>query len=474
MPSRPYDHSYYDDYHDRQDPDDFYRRPPTYDRSYSERMKQARYPPDQKQPEKKQASTGKTLAALFIVIILIMSLLISSVLIFSYLEPFRTTHREVPEKINFTVEKEVIISTSVSDGSPMSISYKASVPKDRGIADVNLQNVISVNPTPRPDNGYPDISDTDQEFMRWEEQNFRGTLVISITYSISTMTFVWDMSEEDSGTVNDIPQEIKDQYLNNEWKIDYDQDNELDAQDDIDDDGAWDYLIEVSDPGIEDRAYELTSWTTNVYSQVKSIYDYLTSPDNLNYVTTSAKTIPQDCASTLRLLKGDCDDYSILFVSLARAAGIPSWLELGVIYDPDNGKWGAHAWAKICIPFTDGTYTIATVDIVNQEFLVHDAYRFTEWIDTGGDILVEGKFVNNLEYYYHSFSYIIPSNGNTFPTIQESYSTESYREFGDRIEIPIENAEEDQQTVPSFELGLLVLTVVVIVVIKKLPVKKIR
>jgi hypothetical protein len=435
-------------------------------------MERTRYPYDQKKPEKKQRSTGKAFAAFFIVIILIMSIIITSALIFQNFDPFKKTHREVPERINFTVEKEVIISNSVSGGSPTSFSYKASIPKDRGIADINLQNVISVSPEPRPDNGYPDISDSDQEFMMWEEQGFQGTMVIRITYSISTTTFVWDITEDDSGTIDDIPQELKDQYLQSEWKIDYDQDNTLDPQDDIDEDGDWDYLIEVTDPEIISRTEDLTSSKNNVYSKILAIYDYLTESDNLNYVTTQAKTIPQDCVTTLKLLQGDCDDYSILFVSLARAAGIPSWLELGVIYDPDNGRWGAHAWAKVCIPILDGPYTIATVDVVNQEFLIHDAYRFTEWIDTGGDILVKGKPVNNLEYYYHSFSYVIPSNGNSYPRIQESYSTQTYREFGDTIEIPLKNSEDDPQSVPSFELGLLILSVVVFVLMKKLPVRK--
>jgi hypothetical protein len=310
--------------------------------------------------------------------------------------------------------------------------------------------------------------------MMWEESNFKGTKEIQITYSISTTTFIWNINEDDSGTLGDIPQELRDQYLDSEWRIDYDHDNELDSQDDIDDDGDWDYLIEVTDPKIMNQAEKLTSGQTNVYLQIKSIYDYLTDPNNLNYVTTQTKTIPKDCTTTLSSLKGDCDDYSILFVALTRAAGIPSWLELGIIYDPENGNWGAHAWAKVVIPFFDGTYTIGTVDIVNQEFLIHDAYRFTEWIDTGGDIFVEGEPINNLEYYYHSFSYVIPSNGNSFPTIQESYSTESYQERGDRIEIPLKENGNDNEPVPSFELGLLILTVVVLVLIKKLPVKKIR
>jgi hypothetical protein len=433
-----------------------------------------RYPYEEKKTVKKEGSSGKMMAAFIIAIILILSVLVTSVMILNNFDSLTNSYRKIPEKINFTLEKEVVISTSVSDGSPTSFTYKASIPRDRSIADVSLQNVISVSPSPRPNNGYPDISGSDQGFMMWEESNFRGTMVIRITYTISTTTFVWEISEDDSGTLDDIPQEIKDQYLDSEWKIDYDHDNELDPLDDIDEDDEWDYLIEVTDPEIVSRADKLTSDQTNVYLQVKSIYDYLTDPDNLNYVTTQEKTIPKDCASTLSSLKGDCDDYSILFVSLARAAGIPSWLELGVIYDPENGNWGAHAWAKVVIPFRDGTYTIATVDIVNQEFLIHDAYRFTEWIDTGGDIMVEGKPINNLEYYYHSFSYVIPSNGNSFPRIQESYSTHSYQEQGNQIEIPLENNGKDNESVPSFELGLLLLTVVILVLIKKLPVKKNR
>ncbi|MCK5560863.1 MAG: transglutaminase domain-containing protein [Thermoplasmata archaeon] len=482
MPRRNYPYTDYDESYDREFESDYHQsqshlRPPARGtrRPYELR---ARYnEPTRRQYQgthlpteyPSQKSTGKAFAVALVVIILIIAVLASASLLINTLGPLNEKYREVPEGLNVTLKKEARITTVSPNGTTTSFTYKVAIPRDRNIAEIALQDVQGVTPTPRPDNGYPDMSSSEQAFMIWEEDNFRGSKTITITYTLRTKTHIWDITEEDSGTLDDIPQDLKDQYLTDEWRIDYNKDNYLDANEDIDGDGEWDYLIEMSDPKIEARAESLTEDENNVYLNLKTIYDYLTASENLNYVTKESKSIPQDCLSTLKILQGDCDDYSILFVALCRAAGIPTWLELGIIYDPEVGRWGGHAWTKVFIPFNDGTYTIATIDIVNREFLIHDAYRITEWVDTGGDLFIEGKNVNNLEYYYHSFTYIIRNNGNgdSFPILTESYVTQEYRELGDTIKLPIEESEDgESQSIPSFGAGILIISVLVILFIK--------
>lgn len=482
MPRRNYPYSDYDEYYGREFESDGHQsqshlRPPSrgtrrphelrarYDES-ARRPYQDTHLPQEYPPHK---SSGKALAVVLVVIILIIAVLASASLLINTLGPLNDKYREVPEGLNITLKKEARITTVSPNGTTTSFTYKVAVPQDRNIAEVALQDVQLVDPKPRPEYVYPDISSSEQAFMIWEENNFRGSKTIEITYTLRTKTHIWDISEEDSGTLDDIPQNLKDQYLTDEWRININKDDNLDADEDIDGDGEWDYLIEMSDPKIEARAESLTEDENNVYSNLKAIYDYLTASENLNYVTKESKSIPQDCVSTLKILQGDCDDYSILFVALCRAAGIPVWLELGIIYDPEVGRWGGHAWTKVFIPLNDGTYTIATIDIVNREFLIHDAYRITEWVDTGGDLYIEGKNVNNLEYYYHSFTYIIRNNGNgeSFPILTESYITQEYRELGDTIKLPIEDSEDDEsQSIPSFGVGILIISVFAILLIK--------
>ena len=57
---------------------------------------------------------------------------------------------------------------------------------------------------------------------------------------------------------------------------------------------------------------------TNSYQVLKSIYDWMTV--NIRYPTGSTGGEPQSAVQTLLTKVGDCDDQSILFCSLARAA----------------------------------------------------------------------------------------------------------------------------------------------------------
>ena len=54
--------------------------------------------------------------------------------------------------------------------------------------------------------------------------------------------------------------------------------------------------------------------------------------------------------SVLRSGQGDCNEHTALFVSLARAAGIPARIAAGVVYSDRVGDRGAfyyHAWPEV-------------------------------------------------------------------------------------------------------------------------------
>ena len=47
---------------------------------------------------------------------------------------------------------------------------------------------------------------------------------------------------------------------------------------------------------------------------------------------------------------GDCDDQAMLFCSLARASGVPAWLQLGALYDKGQDEWFGHGWVQAYVP----------------------------------------------------------------------------------------------------------------------------
>jgi|GEM_PF-1684783 len=300
-------------------------------------------------------------------------------------------------RMNFTI---------TSHGGPVSkVVLKVPVPKDIPPEDGYLQDVKRIETSEPPDSGEPDLSSPGQEMMQWEFRNFVGQKTISVTYYLRTRTYIWELDEKDSGTVDDIPQEIKQKYVHDQWPI-YDSRG---SPVDLDGDGEVDYRYWPSNETLKKLAEDLTRDKKTVLGKIKAIYDWVV--ENIKYPNESEKQIdaqrywgyPKYAWGTYMDRRGDCDDQSILMATLARAIGIPAWLEVGHLYDPSQGTWGGHGWFNVYIPLKNGDYVIAPIDPVNQEFLLRDAYRFTDWIDTGGDITVDGDTVDNLEYYYAIF-----------------------------------------------------------------------
>jgi hypothetical protein len=195
-----------------------------------------------------------------------------------------------------------------------------------------------------------------------------------------------------------------------------------------------------TNPVIQNLGEQLVGNETNVYKMVKAIYDYIIghfaypTQEQMEYDASRNWNLPKCPLVTIKDGYGDCDDQSLLFASLCRYAGIPAWLEVGALYDPVKEKWFGHGWANVYIPLKGKDPAICTVDCVNQEFLFRDCFRYSDWVDTGGDVTYDGVTRNNLDYYYHLFSYSSSRSSN----VQESYVKISFKSSG-LINKPLDN-----------------------------------
>jgi len=193
------------------------------------------------------------------------------------------------------------------------------------------------------------------------------TTIISLNYHIKGYTYQWDdIKASNSGTVNDIPQSLKDKY---------NHDESLGS-------GAGSRpLVQLDE--VDDLAVEATAGKDTVYEQIRAIYDYII--DNIEYLTI--KGTVKSCESTLEDGKGDCDDMSVLFAAMARSIGIPAWMTYGYLTNEYFVEWGGHAWINAYVPvkndeggFDDRTVTI---DLANKMFLWQSPTRIIEWSSTG-------------------------------------------------------------------------------------------
>lgn len=99
---------------------------------------------------------------------------------------------------------------------------------------------------------------------------------------------------------------------------------------------------------------------TTVLESVTSIIGWII--ENITYCNFDTPLYPNE---TLEDLQGDCDDQAILLISLLRSLGIPSFLQVGVVFsesiDSEKTSWqghlsikqegvGWHGWAMVYVP----------------------------------------------------------------------------------------------------------------------------
>jgi len=107
-----------------------------------------------------------------------------------------------------------------------------------------------------------------------------------------------------------------------------------------------DRLVTIS-PKIKEMAKEITQAKTTTIDKARAIYDYVFK--NVSY----DKTIPGwgngDTERVCLLKAGNCTDFHSLFISLARASGIPAKFVMGVPLSNDKKEGeilGYHCWAE--------------------------------------------------------------------------------------------------------------------------------
>jgi hypothetical protein len=339
------------------------------------------------------------------------------------LRPFR----QFPEWVeaNLSVQYDL----RIKDGTADETRIKTAIPFD--IMDPNstfrIQDVDRVSLVPGPTEGLPDYNADKNIVSGWKLIDQRGDFRFTAEFSVRLYSHQWDITLEESGTLDDIPENFTSQYLDDEWVV-----NDQDGRPiDKDQDGEPDYYrYHPSAPILKRTALAITEDESTVLGKVKSIYQWI--EDHFNYTTNDQRerdqqkygSWPKYPLGTLSEWYGDCDDQSLLMASLCRAVGIPAWLEIGYLYDPIAKSWGGHGWFNVVIPLKDTDPVIAPIDPVNHEFLFRDPYRITDWIDTGGDIIDEdGEIVYNLDYYYNYFKV----KKNNFVDVNVKMSTISIR-----------------------------------------------
>lgn len=363
------------------------------------------------QAVKRKRPVLRIAGAAVIVIVVIMLLLtpaVQSFLMDLMTSPFRPRY---PESATFSLERSLTVDANGGD----IISYDLDICEPSSISQNGylIQNVSSVHYSPQLSF---DETRYGQSWVGWNGSSLTGDdkVTCTATYQVTVYTHIWNIDRESSLSVDEIPGSLKDRYLHDEWV-------ETDAFG-----NARGHKIDLSSPTIVSASKGIVGNETDVYQVLRNIYDWMV--ENVRYSTSSSSGEPQTALETLQLRSGDCDDQSILFCSLARAAGVPAWLQMGALYVSADDSWGGHGWLQAYIPLASGGGENVTIDVVNKDFLVFRPNRIIDFTDDG----VGG----HLSDYYYTFQTTFDRetyHGGSSPLFSEAYTKLSYTESSKKI-----------------------------------------
>lgn len=128
-------------------------------------------------------------------------------------------------------------------------------------------------------------------------------------------------------------------------------------------------LIESDNEKIIEKAQEITQGVDDPYVKARLIYNFVVS-----YLLYEIQEDEKGALWALENGKGDCSEYSYLFVALCRAAGIPARVQAGFAFHfVGQVLEGGHMWAEYYLE----NYGWMPVDATWQLFNVIDNKHFS-------------------------------------------------------------------------------------------------
>ncbi|HUT32862.1 MAG TPA: transglutaminase-like domain-containing protein [Planctomycetota bacterium] len=110
------------------------------------------------------------------------------------------------------------------------------------------------------------------------------------------------------------------------------------------DDLAATVFVQSDDPAIKAQAAQIVGTETDAYAAAKKINAWVFA--NVRKVGTAALS---NASEVLKTREGDCTEHTVLFVALARAAGIPAREAAGVTAIERGDGLYYHAWPEVWI-----------------------------------------------------------------------------------------------------------------------------
>ena len=144
-------------------------------------------------------------------------------------------------------------------------------------------------------------------------------------------------------------------------------------------------FLQADHPNIQALAAKIIGGETNAHSAAIKIKDWVYK----NIAKEPTVSIPT-ALEVLQTRKGDCNEHTVLFNALARAAGIPAKTVVGVVYL--RGAFYYHAWSEIWLGewvSLDSVLNQFPADVTHIKFLEGEIDRQIDLLQLIGNLKIE-------------------------------------------------------------------------------------
>lgn len=144
-------------------------------------------------------------------------------------------------------------------------------------------------------------------------------------------------------------------------------------------------FLQADHPDIRTLAVKILSGETNSFRAAVKIKDWVYQ----EIAKQPTVSIP-NALEVLRTKKGDCNEHTVLFNALARAAGIPAKTVVGIVYL--RGAFYYHAWSEIWLGewiSIDSVLNQFPADVTHVKFLEGEIDRQLDILQLIGNLKIE-------------------------------------------------------------------------------------
>lgn len=149
-----------------------------------------------------------------------------------------------------------------------------------------------------------------------------------------------------------------------------------------------DAYVQCDAPQIIDKAKEIVGNEKNPLKVAEKICNWVSKNMRSVFSARLSNTL-----EALESMEGDCTEHTVLFVGLARAAGLPAKMSAGLIYvDNEQPGFYFHQWASVWLGEwvdVDPAFNQIPVDVTHIKFAEGDLFRQAKILPLIGRLQIE-------------------------------------------------------------------------------------